>query len=102
MSEIDVVCIVHTTAADQPHRSWICRATHINDEYITTTMGRFSTTTRQAVAPAAPLKLVMEGDEDYQRRLDLGVSRGGYWAISGSHPHGQKIRASIERGVYPR
>ena len=103
MSEIDVVCIVHTTAADQPHRSWICRATHINDEYITTNMGRFSTTTRYGVGPANQrIKLVLEGDDSFQTRLDLGVTRGGYWAIQPSGRYGQKIRASLDEGVLPR
>lgn len=102
MSEINAVCLVHTSGPDLEHRTWVCRATHQNDEYITTTMGRFSAATRKAVSPAAPLKLVMEGDEDFQTRLDLGATRGGYWAISGSHPKGLKIRASIEEGRLPR
>lgn len=103
MSEVDMVGIVHTVSPDLEHRSWICRATHINDEYITTNMGRFSTTTRYGVGPANQrIKLVLEGDDSYQTRLDLGVTRGGYWAIQPSGRYGVRIRASLDEGVLPR
>ena len=98
-----MVGIVHTVSPDLEHHSWICRATHINDEYITTNMGRFSTTTRYGVGPANQrIKLVLEGDDSYQTRLDLGVTRGGYWAISPSGRYGVKIRASLDEGNLPK
>ena len=102
MSEVGMAGIVHTVSPDMEHRSWACRVTHINDEYITTNMGRFGTATRFGVGPAnRRIKLVLEGEDSFQTRLDLGVTRGGYWAIAPSGRYGVKIRASLDEGVLP-
>lgn len=102
MTEVGMVGLVHTNSPDLEHRTWTCRVTHINGEYITTTMGRFSALTRRAISPVAPAKLVLEGDEDFQERLDLAVTRGGHWKIYRHHGAPRRIRASLDKGVLPR